>query len=47
MSGLLVFTSLHEAIQAGYQIYERTPTGYIVRIRTSNGFAFAIVEMTP
>ena len=47
MSGMVVFTSLAEAIRQGYQLYERTPTGYIVRIRTERGFAFAVVEVTP
>ena len=47
MSGMVVFTSLAEAIRQGYQLYERTPTGYIVRIRTEHGFAFAVVEVSP
>ena len=47
MSGMVVFSSLAEAIRQGYQLYERTPTGYIVRIRTEWGFALAVVEVTP
>lgn len=42
--GLLVFISLAEALRAGYQIYDRTSTGYLVRTRTKDGWALALVE---
>lgn len=42
---MLVFHSLVEAINAGYEVYDRTPTGYLVRIRTSAGWALALVEL--
>jgi hypothetical protein len=45
MNGVVVFRSLAEAVRQGYQVYDRTPTGYLVRIRTSAGWAFAIVEL--
>lgn len=45
MSGLLVFYSLEEAIKAGYQIYDRTTDGYLVRTRTDVGWALAIVKL--
>lgn len=45
--GLLVFLSLAEAIRAGYQVYDRTSTGYVVRMRTPDGWALALVECRP
>jgi hypothetical protein len=42
--GLLVFSSLAEAFRAGFQIYDRTPTGYLVRTRMTSGWAFALVD---
>jgi hypothetical protein len=41
---MLVFRSLADAINAGYQVYERTRTGYLVRTKTERGWALAIVE---
>jgi Ca2+-binding EF-hand superfamily protein len=43
MAGLLVFKSLADALRAGFQIYDRTQDGYLVRTRTSTGWAMAIV----
>ncbi len=43
MAGLLVFKSLADALRAGFQIYDRTHDGYLVRTRTSTGWAMAIV----
>lgn len=43
MSGVVVFRSLSEALRAGYHVYERTTAGYLVRTRTKNGWAMAIV----
>jgi hypothetical protein len=43
MQGILTFPSLAEAIQAGFQVYDRTPDGYLVRTRTLNGWAAAVV----
>ena len=45
MPGLHVFKSLAEALRAGYQVYDRTKDGYLVRTRTSAGWAIAIVEV--
>jgi hypothetical protein len=42
---MLVFHSLAEAIRAGFQVYDRTGTGYLVRTRTSGGWALALVEL--
>jgi len=42
---MLVFRSLADAIKAGFQVYDRTQTGYLVRTRTTGGWALAIVEV--
>lgn len=44
MQGLTVFPTLSAAIHAGYQVYDRTPKGYLMRTRTSAGWALAVVE---
>jgi hypothetical protein len=41
--GLLTFSTLMDALEAGYQIYDRTPEGYLVRTRTHAGWALARV----
>jgi hypothetical protein len=43
MAGLTVFKSLADALRAGFQVYDRTSDGYLVRTRTSNGWAMALV----
>jgi hypothetical protein len=40
-----VFRSIAEALNAGYQVYNRTPTGYLVRTMTRGGWALALVEL--
>jgi hypothetical protein len=45
MPGLMIFDSLAAAIRAGFQIHDRTPTGYLVRKHTSAGWAMALVEV--
>ena len=42
MSGIRVFPSLADANRAGFHCYDRREDGYLMRIRTSAGFAFAI-----
>lgn len=42
---MVVFTSLEEAIKAGFQVYDKTDTGYLVRTKTSAGYALAIVRL--
>jgi hypothetical protein len=44
MAGLMVFRSLADALRAGFQIYDRTSDGYLVRTRTSSGWAMALVS---
>lgn len=43
MAGLTIFKSLNEALKLGYQVYDRTAEGYLVRIRTEAGWALALV----
>ncbi len=43
MAGLMVFKSLADALRAGFQIYDRTSDGYLVRTRTASGWAMALV----
>jgi len=47
MAGLVVFRSLSEALRAGFQIYDRTADGYLVRTQTSTGWAMALVNLKP
>jgi hypothetical protein len=44
MAGIMVFTSLTEALRAGFEVYDRTATGYLVRTRTLRGWALAVVH---
>lgn len=44
MAGLVVFQSLVDALRAGYQVYDRTADGYLVRTRTDRGWAMALVS---
>ena len=45
MAGIVTFTSLAEAIRAGFQVYDKAPEGYLVRTRTPAGMAFALVVL--
>jgi hypothetical protein len=45
MSGLVVFNSLSQAIANGYQVYDRTAEGYLVRTRLDNRWALAVVRV--
>jgi hypothetical protein len=47
MSGVVVFSSLREALNAGYHVYGRTERGYLARLRTDGGWALALVECIP
>jgi hypothetical protein len=44
MPGIMVFKTLADALHAGYHVYDRTDHGYLVRTRTSGGWALAIVS---
>lgn len=43
--GIVVFPSLTAAIHAGYQVEQPTQTGYLVRTRTADGWARALVKV--
>lgn len=42
--GMLVFRSVGEALKAGFQIYDRTPNGYIARARIDGYWQMALIE---
>ena len=42
--GLLVFRSIPDAMRAGYQVYDRIDSGYLVRTRTAKGWELAVVD---
>lgn len=44
VAGIMIFKSLAEALRAGYQVYDRTSDGYLVRTRTAAGWAIALVS---
>lgn len=46
MPGMVIFHSLQQALEAGYQICERTSTGYLARIRTNHGWAMALIDLS-
>jgi hypothetical protein len=46
MAGIVVYTSLRAAVKDGYEIYDRTADGYLIRIRTPHGWALALAQRT-
>jgi hypothetical protein len=46
MSGVVVFTSVRDALRAGYHIYGKTDNGYLARIRTQGGWALALIVIS-
>ena len=44
MAGIIVYTSLRAALKDGYEIYDRTTAGYLIRIRTPHGWALALAR---
>lgn len=45
MQGMMVFSTLVAALNAGFSVYERTAYGYLMRTRTDHGFALAMVDL--
>ena len=45
MQGIMTFPSLVDALRAGFQVYDRTPHGYLVRTKTASGWALALVHL--
>ena len=44
---MTVFHSLADALKAGYAVYDRTATGYVVRQRVDGLWRMALVELPP
>jgi len=44
MAGLMVFTKLTDALQAGFQVYDKMSDGYLMRKMTPGGWAMALVR---
>jgi hypothetical protein len=42
--GLMVFSSVADAVRAGYRVYDRTRDGYIVRTNINGRWALAVVR---
>ena len=47
MQGVLTFSSLAQALHAGFQVYYLTDHGYVVRSQTSAGWTVAVVNHDP
>ena len=46
--GVLIFSSLADAIRLGYQIYDKTKDGYLLRTKNSDGlWAMALCQIKP
>jgi hypothetical protein len=45
MQGVLTFSTVEEAVRAGFMVYDRTSTGYLVRTKTDGGWALAVVRL--
>jgi hypothetical protein len=43
MPGMIVFKTLSDALKAGFELYDKTEYGYLVRLRTEKGWAMAVV----
>jgi hypothetical protein len=46
MAGIMVFSSVSEALRAGFQVCDRTSNGYLVRTRTARGWALGLVNFS-
>ena len=44
MQGIMIFKSMSEAVSSGFQFFDRTKEGYLVRKMTSGGWALAIAR---
>jgi hypothetical protein len=45
MAGIVVFSSVRAALNAGFEIYDHNAEGYLARIRTAAGWALALVRV--
>jgi hypothetical protein len=46
MQGVMTFSSLEQAVHAGFSVYDKIERGYLVRARTTAGWALAIVDLS-
>jgi len=44
MQGIMIFKTVSEALQQGYQFFDRTKDGVLVRKMTAGGWALAIAR---
>ena len=44
MQGIMIFKSMGEAFASGFQYFDRTKEGYLVRKMTPRGWALAIAR---
>jgi hypothetical protein len=44
MQGILFFNSMGEALSSGFQFFDRTKDGFLVRKMTPRGWALAIAR---
>ena len=44
MQGIMIFKSISEALSSGFQYFDRTKEGYLVRKMTPRGWALAIAR---
>jgi hypothetical protein len=47
MQGIMTFSTLEQALRAGFQICGHTDSGILVRSKTKSGWVLAIVDGTP
>jgi hypothetical protein len=43
--GMRVFRSVPEALRAGFQVYDRTPNGYLARAQIDGRWQMALIEL--
>ena len=44
MQGIMIFKSIGEAQSSGFQLFDRTKDGFLVRKQTPNGWALALAK---
>ncbi len=46
MQGVTTFSSINQALRAGFHVYDRMEHGYLLRMKTGAGWALAIVDLS-
>ena len=44
--GIVIFNTLAEAVRSGFELFEKTSDGFVVRMRTERGYALAFARDT-